>query len=105
MPREGQLEVVLHVFSFLCQKYNSRMVFDLIYPTINMNDFREYIWKEFYGKLKEASPPNYPEERGNKYELRGYFDSKHSRENKTRRSRSWFFVFLNTLLIQWFSKS
>ena len=28
MPREVHLEVVLHVFAFIRQKYNSRMAFD-----------------------------------------------------------------------------
>ena len=41
MPREGHLEAVLHVFSFLLQRYNSRMAFDLTYPDIYMNDVSE----------------------------------------------------------------
>ena len=52
MPREVHLEVVLQVFSFLCQKYNSRMSFDPTYSTINMSDFKKFNWKYFYGKLK-----------------------------------------------------
>ena len=51
------------MFVFLCQNYNSRMAFDTNYPAININDFREFKWKEFYGELKEAIPPNAPEER------------------------------------------
>ena len=54
MPREGHFEVVLHVFSFLCQKYNSRTAFDPTYPAIDMNDFKECKWKDFYPVLKEA---------------------------------------------------
>ena len=52
MPREVQLEAVLHVFAFLCQKYYPSMVFDTTYPTIGMSDFKEFKWKVFYGKLK-----------------------------------------------------
>ena len=58
MLREGHLDAVLHVFAFLCQKYNSRMAFDLTYPTINTSDFKECTWKNFYGKLKESIPPS-----------------------------------------------
>ena len=52
MPREGNLEVVFHVLAFLCQKYNSSMVFDPNYPVINASNFKECKWKDFYGKLK-----------------------------------------------------
>ena len=71
MPREGQLEAVLHVFAFICQKYNSRMAFDPTYPDINMSNFKEYKWKDLYGKLKEAIPPNTPEEKGKEVDLHG----------------------------------
>ena len=60
MPREGHLEAVLHVFAFLCQKYNSRMAFEPTYHNINMSDFKECKRKAFYGKLKEAVPNNAP---------------------------------------------
>ena len=49
MPWEGHSEAVLHVFAFLRQKYNYRMVFDPTYPSIDMNDFKEWKWKDFYG--------------------------------------------------------
>ena len=61
MPREGHLEAVLHVFEFLRQHYNSRMAFEPTYPVIDMNDFKECKWKDFYGNLNEAIPPNAPE--------------------------------------------
>ena len=51
MTREGHLETVFYVFSFLYQKYNSRMVFDPTYPAINMSAFKECKCKDFYGKL------------------------------------------------------
>ena len=41
MPMEGHLEAFLHVFVFICQHYNSKMVFDPTYPAINMNNFKE----------------------------------------------------------------
>ena len=104
MPREGHLEVVLHVFAFFCQRYNPRMAFEPTYPDIDMNDFKEYKWKDFYGGLNEAIYPNIPKERRKEVDLRGYVDSDHAGENKKRRTCSGFFIFSNTALIQWFSK-
>ena len=54
----------------------------------------------FYADLKEAIPFNAPEETGNEVDLRAYVDSNHAGENDTRRSRSGFFIFLNTAPIQ-----
>ena len=93
MPREGYLEAVLHVFAFLRQKYNSRMAFDPTYPVIDMKDFKECKWKYFYGDLMESIPLNFPEEMVKEVYLRGCADSDHAVENKTRRSRSGFFIF------------
>ena len=45
MPRKVHLEAVLHLFLFLCQKYNSRLVFDSTYPDINISGFKECKWK------------------------------------------------------------
>ena len=104
MPREGHLEAVLHVFTFLRQNYSSRMVFDPTYPVVDMNDFKEWKWKDFNGDLNEAVPPKAPEERGKEFDLRRYFDSIHAGENKTRRSCPGIFIFFNTELVQWLSK-
>ena len=49
MPREGNLEAVLHVFAFIRQNYDSRMAFDPTHPSINKNDFKECKWKDFSG--------------------------------------------------------
>ena len=80
------------------------MEFDPTYPTTDMNAFKECKWEYLYGKWKEAIPPNYPEEKGKEVDLRGYVDSNHARENKTRRFCSVFFISLSTALIHWFSK-
>ena len=49
IPIEGHLEEVLHVFAFIRQNYNTRMVFDPTYPAINVNDFKKCKRKNFYG--------------------------------------------------------
>ena len=94
----------MHVFSFLRQRYNSRMAFDTTYAAIDMNDFRECKCKDFYWELKETITPNSPKERGKEVDIRGYVDSNHAGEKKTRRSCSGFFILLKTALIQCFSK-
>ena len=63
IPREGHLEVVLHVFEFIRQNYNSRMNFDPNSLVIDMNYFKGCKWKYFYGYLKEDIPNNAPEKR------------------------------------------
>jgi hypothetical protein len=46
-PREGHLETALHIMSYLSQKHNTRLIFDLTYPKIDMGQFPQYNWTEF----------------------------------------------------------
>ena len=69
-----------------------------------MNEFKECKCKDFFWELKEAIPPNAPKEGGKEVYLHGYVNSNHGEKNKTRRSRSGFFILFYTVLIQWFSK-
>ena len=41
IPRPRHLETVFHIFAYLDNKHNARMVFDPTYPEIDMNDFRK----------------------------------------------------------------
>ena len=104
MPREGHLECLFHMFSYLKIKHNSRMVFDPTYPDIDMSQFKECDWKAFYPGAKEAIPPNMPEPRGKDVDLRLFVDADHAGDKTTRRSRSGFFIFMNMALIGWYSK-
>ena len=70
MPREGHLEAVYHIFSYLRDKHNARICFDPTYPEIDMSVFKECDWKTFYGDATEAIPPNAPEARGKEVDLR-----------------------------------
>ena len=36
MPREGHLEAIFHIYAYFKIKHNSRMIFDHIYPDIDM---------------------------------------------------------------------
>jgi len=104
MPREGHLEAVFRTFAYLKKKHNSRMVFDPSIPTIDMSTFKVCDWKNFYGDVKEAIPLDMPEPRGKEVDIRLYVDSDHAGEQRTRRSRTGYFIFLNTAPITWFSK-
>jgi hypothetical protein len=80
------------------------MVYDPSHPTIDMNVFKPNDWKSFYGNVEESIPSNAPELRGKDVDLRLYIDSDHAGEKRTHRSRMGFFIFMNTALVQWFSK-
>ena len=58
MPQEGHFDALLHVFSYLKQKHNSRMIFSPMYPDIDLRDFIKCDWWNFYDNVKEAVQPN-----------------------------------------------
>ena len=104
LPREGHLEAVFHIYAYLKKKHNTRMVFDPSYPMINEDNFPDHEWKNFYGEVKEAVPPNAPKPLGREVDLRLFVDSSHADDKSNRRSRSGYFVFLNSAPIAWLSK-
>ena len=59
-PTEGHLDAALHVMGYLRLKHNSRLIFDLTYPDIDLTTFPIYDWTEFYGDVEEAIPPDMP---------------------------------------------
>ena len=104
MPRKGHLEAVYHLYAYLKAKHNSTMIFDPSYPKISESDFKEVDWKEFYGDVTEAIPPNAPEPRGKCIDLTLYVDASHADDRLHRRSRSAYILFLNMAPIAWLSK-
>jgi hypothetical protein len=104
MPREGHLDAVFHVYAYLKRKHNARIVFDPSYPNIDKKAFKIQDWTSFYGNVNEAIPPDMPEPLGKDVDLRLYVDSDHAGDKLVRRSRTGFFIFLNSALINWCSK-
>ena len=102
-PRQGHLDAVFRIFAYLEKKHNSRLVFDPTYPDIDMAQFKECDWKDFYEGATEAIPPNAPNPRGKEVDLRLFVGSDHAGDRTTRRSRTGFLVYLNGALISWFS--
>ena len=103
IPREGHLEYFPDVYAFLQDKYNSRMALDPTYTEINKSSLKECEWKDSYGYCEEEVPSDDPKSRGKGDDLRLYVDIDHAREKRTRRSRSGFFIYMNTDLIKLFS--
>ena len=54
--------------------------------------------------MTEAIPPNAPDPRGKSVDLRMWVGSDNAGDKMTRRSRTGYFIFLNTDLINWLSK-
>jgi hypothetical protein len=61
-------------------------------------------WKDFYGDVKEAVPPNMPKPRGNKVKMTMFVDSDHAGNLATRHSQTGILMFLNKSPVVWFSK-
>ena len=61
LHREGHLDSAVHVMAYVGQRYNSRLVYDSLYPEIYHNVFKECDWFEFYRDVKEAISINAPE--------------------------------------------
>jgi hypothetical protein len=104
LPREGHLDAVSHVYGYLKNKHNSRLVLDPTYPTIDQSKFKRQDWKNFYGELKEPIPVDIPETRGKGVDVQMWVDADHAGDKLTRRSRTGFFIYVNSALVMWLSK-
>ena len=104
-PREGHLQQLFQMFSFLKAKHNGVMVFDSSEPSIDRNLFIKEDWSAVaYGECVEELPGNTPEPRGPEMIMRAFVDSDHAGDTATRRFRTGFMIFLNNSPICWFSK-
>jgi hypothetical protein len=92
------------MFAYLEKKHNARIVFDPTYPDLDMSVFKECDWKEFYGNITEAIPPNAPKSRGKETNLRLFCDSDHAGDKLRRCLRSGFLIYIISALIVWYSK-
>ena len=101
MPREGHMDAVLRVFAYVKLRHNSRMVFDQTYPSIDKTNFQEHEWKQLYGDVKEEIPNNCAKNLGREIDLRIFVDSDHATDATTRRSRTGYFIYMNSTLVNW----
>jgi hypothetical protein len=76
------------------------MVFDPAHAKIEMSSFN---WLELCGNIQEPKPPEMPQPYGKEVEICLHVDSDHVGNQLVRRSRTGFFVFLNSAPLVWFS--
>ena len=104
MPREGHLEAVYHIFSYLMAHGESAVVFDADTPEIDEKAFAKVDWKDFYGDVEEEMPPRMPEPLGKPVIISCFVDANHAGNVVTRRSHSGVLLFVQNAPIIWFSK-
>ena len=85
------------------------MVFDYMFPDIDMNEFQKQDWDNtvyanYIGELKEDVPTNLPIPLRKGSCMRVFVDSDHAGNQLTRQSRTGVLVYLNNTLIYWPSK-
>jgi len=97
MPHEGHLLAAYHVFLYIKRHHISCLVFDPSYPEIYKFVFMSHV--------QEAIPPNAPPPLGKDMDLRIYVDSDHAGNKSNHRSRTGFFIYTNSDLIMWTSKT
>ena len=104
LPREGHLDHVLYMFSYLKQHHSSRLVLDPTYLDIDLDKFPWYNWKQFYGDVEKVLPKNAPKPVGKEFIIRAFVDADFAGDSLTRRSRTGLLVMLNGAPIYWLSK-
>ena len=55
------LQQIYHMFVYLKDHHNERIVFDPTYPDIDFEDFEKKDWCMFYGDAKNELPHDMPE--------------------------------------------
>jgi hypothetical protein len=101
-PRQGHLEAVFHIYSYLDKHSLSRIVFDDSY--VRISDEIDVDWRSFYPDAKEELPENMPEPRGKAVQIIVFVDASHGCDLLTRRSRTGILIYINRSPIIWFSK-
>lgn len=104
MPREGHMQQLYRMFSYLKSNHNARLVLDPSYPDLDLDAFEKKDWSSYYGNGKELLPPNAPKALGREFIIRAQVDASHAGCKLTRRSRTGFIVLLNNAPVHWYSK-
>jgi hypothetical protein len=101
-PRQGHLDALFHLYSYLDKHSRSRLVFDDSY--VRIDDEIDTDWKSFYPNAKEDLPDNMPEPRGKMVQIIVFVDASHGCDLLTRRSRTGILIYVNRAPIIWYSK-
>ena len=107
-PREGHLQQLLQIFSFLKRKPRLTLYFDDEEPIIDEEKFDTHStqqeFQEIYRGAKEELPHNMPKPLGRSVKITAFVDASHAANKKTRRSHTGFVLFINRAPIIWYSK-
>ena len=104
IPREGHMNAMRRVFSYLKYNYKFAIKFDTEEPDLSGYPIEEYDWFPMYGESKEEMPYGMPKPKGRPVVLSGFFDASHACCLLTRRSMSAVLMFINKTPLLWFAK-
>ena len=106
-PRQGHLDLALHLFGYLKKFPNRRMVVDsrpIIWETPKENPTFHADFLEDYPDAKEELDPNLPTPYGRELETTIFFDADHAHDQQTRRSITGLIVLVGRTPVLWSSK-
>jgi hypothetical protein len=106
-PREGHLELALHLFGFLKKFNNRRIVMDsrplIVDPSLRKDSFHPDFLDD-YPDAHEDIASDFPKAYGTELETSVFFDADHAHDHVTRRSISGLLVFVGSTPVIWSSK-
>ena len=95
IPRDVHMDHVIYIFTYLKTHHKSRLVLDLSYPNIDMDDFKCQNGKKFDGDVEESIPLNVPKVIGSEFIVRAFVNADLADDSQTKRLRSELIVMLN----------
>ena len=107
LPREGHLEQVFQIFTYLKKYHNADLVYDPSDLVVNEHEFAQRDWTASeFGQLQgvEVMPTTMLEPQGMGFVMRAKVDADHTADTVTRRSRTGFLVYLNSGRVYWWTK-
>ena len=104
LPREENLEAAVHVITHVGQIYNVRLVYESSYPEIDHSVFEQCDLSQLGKNAKEAISMKTPESQAKEVDTSIFVDSDDAGDKVSCRLRSGFLIYMNTTLVQWFSK-
>ena len=105
-PREGHLQQLLRIFTYLKRSPKLTLYFDSNLPNVDYSRFKSKPedFKEIYRDAYEDMPFDYVEPRGRPVVITVFADASFAQNKINRRSHSGHIVFLNRSPIIWYSK-
>jgi len=106
LPREGHLEKVYSIFSYLGKHECSCIVFDDNDPVFQPGTFIDCDWLDVYdmSEMNEELPPDMPEPQGRPVTITMFVDANHAGNVVTCQSHLGILIFVQNAPIIWYSK-